>query len=121
MSNKPPVNRAKTFEKSLEVSASSPEHYVLKLYVTGSTPRSTKAIQDIRAFCENNLTGNFELEVIDIHQQPLLARSEQIIAAPTLIKEEPLPLRKLIGDLSNTERIRANLNMPPTSQTGAVH
>lgn len=85
--------------------------YVLKLYVTGMTPRSSKAIMNIRRICEEHLKGRYELEVIDIYQQPILAKGEQIIAAPTLIKKLPLPIRKFIGDMSDTERILLGLDL----------
>lgn len=87
------------------------QHYVLRLYVTGSTARSTQAIMNIKQICEERLRDRYTLEVIDIYQQPELAREAQIIAAPTLIKELPLPLRRLIGNLSNTERVLAGLNL----------
>ena len=80
------------------------EKYVLKLYVTGMTPRSMKAVTNIREICEEHLKGRYELEIIDIFQQPVLAKGEQIIAAPTLIKKLPVPLRKFIGDMSDTEK-----------------
>jgi len=85
--------------------------YVLKLYVTGATPRSTKAIMNIRSICEEHLKGRYELEIIDIFQQPVLAKGEQIVAAPTLVKKLPLPLRKFIGDMSDTERILIGLDL----------
>ncbi|HEV2378276.1 MAG TPA: circadian clock KaiB family protein [Terriglobia bacterium] len=87
------------------------ERYVLCLYVTGSTPRSSRSILNIRTLCENRLFGRYKLQVIDIYQQPELARKEQIIAAPTLIKSFPLPLRKLVGDLSDQERVLAGLDL----------
>ncbi len=83
----------------------SGQTYVLKLYITGMTPRSSKAIMNIRKICEEHLNGRFDLEIVDIYQNPVLAKGEQIIAAPTLIKKLPLPLRKFIGDMSDTERI----------------
>lgn len=86
-------------------------HYVLKLYITGSTPSSIKAIVNIRKICEEHLNGRYDLEVVDISQQPMLAEGEQIIAAPTLIKKLPLPLRRFIGDLSQTERILLGLDL----------
>lgn len=89
------------------------ERYVLRLYVTGITPKSTQAILNVRKICEENLKGRYELEVIDIYQQPILAKDEQIIAAPTLIKKLPLPLRKLIGDMSDKERILIGLDLRP--------
>ncbi len=86
-------------------------HYVLRLYVTGITPRSRIAIQNIRDVCEENLKGRYDLEVIDIYQEPDRVREEQILAAPTLIKKLPLPLRKIIGDMSNTDRILVGLDL----------
>ena len=79
--------------------------YAFRLYITGATPRSTKAIQNLKDLCEKHLQGCYEVEVVDIYQQPDLAKGQQIIAAPTLVKHFPLPLRKFIGDLSDTERI----------------
>jgi len=89
------------------------ETYVLRLYVTGLTPRSQTAIKNIKRICEEHLRGRYDLEVIDIYKQPALAKGEQIIAAPTLIKKLPLPLRRFIGDLSNTERIVFGLDLRP--------
>jgi circadian clock protein KaiB len=91
------------------------KRFVLRLYVTGLTPRSTQAINTIKDICEEELQGRYELEVIDLAKQPELAREEDIIAAPTLIKQLPLPLRRLIGDLSNKERVLLGLNLRPRS------
>lgn len=85
--------------------------YVLRLYVAGTTPRSMRAILDARAFCESHLPKRYELEVIDIHQQPELARDEQIIAVPTLVRSLPPPLRRLVGDLSDVDRVLAGLQI----------
>jgi circadian clock protein KaiB len=104
-----PVNRANDFEEALEESSNN--HYVLRLYVTGITPKSRTAIQNIKKICEENLRGRYDLEVVDIYQQPDLIREEQILAAPTLIKKLPLPLRKIIGDMSNTDRILIGLDL----------
>jgi len=87
--------------------------YVLRLYVTGMTPKSTRAIANVRKLCEKYLEGRYELDVIDIYQQPKLAKGEQIIATPTLIKKLPLPLRKLIGDMSDTERFLVGIDLKP--------
>jgi len=87
--------------------------YVLRLYVTGMTPKSTRAIANVRKLCEKYLEGCYELDVIDIYQQPKLAKGEQIIATPTLIKKLPLPLRKLIGDMSDTERFLVGIDLKP--------
>src|ERR1700738_1735165 len=91
----------------------SSERYILRLYVAGMPPRSAPAVENQRAFCENHLEGRYDLQVIDVYQQPALAKSEQLIAAPTLIKKLPLPLRRLIGDMSNEERIRVGLALAP--------
>ena len=89
--------------------------YVLRLYVTGMTPKSTLAIANIRKLSEKYLTGRYELDVIDIYQQPQLAKEEQIIATPTLIKELPLPRRRLIGDMSDTARFLAGIDLQPNN------
>jgi len=99
------------FEKA--VKRSKAEKYVLRLYVAGLTPRSTKAIANVKEICEKYLKGRYELEVIDIYQQPKLAHGQQIIAAPTLIKKLPLPLRRLIGDMSDTERFLVGIDLRP--------
>jgi len=91
--------------------ATDNEKYILRLYVTGMTPRSINAIENIRKICEENLKGRYELEVIDIYQEPEYAKKEQILAAPTLIKKLPLPLRKFIGDMSDKEKILVGLNL----------
>ena len=87
------------------------ETYLLRLFITGMTPRSTEAIARIKAFCEAHLSGRYDLEVIDIYQQPAVAKREQIVATPTLIKKQPPPLRRLVGDLSDTHRVLAGLNL----------
>ena len=85
--------------------------YMLKLYITGATGRSLRAIENIKAVCEEHLKDNYRLEVIDLYHQPEVAMTEQIIAAPTLVKEFPFPSRKFIGDLSNTDRILTGLSL----------
>jgi circadian clock protein KaiB len=102
-------------EKTL--SEKKEEKYILRLYVTGSTPASTAAILNIKKICEEHLKGRYELSVIDIYQQPVLARDEQILAAPTLIKKLPLPIRKFIGDMSSKERILVGLDLRPKGET----
>src|SRR5689334_21199982 len=87
--------------------------YVLRLYVAGATARAARAIQNIKAICEEHLQGRYALEVIDIFQQPELAKTHQIVAAPTLIKQLPAPLRRFIGDLSHTENILRGLELRP--------
>lgn len=85
--------------------------YLLRLFVTGQTPRSVKSIENLKRLCEKYLKGRYELEVIDIYQQPALASENQIIAAPTLIKKLPLPLRRLVGDFSNADRVVVGLDL----------
>ena len=87
------------------------DRYVLRLYVTGMTARSAHAVKNLRAICDEYLEGRYDLEVVDIYQQPVLAKGEQIIAAPTLIKRLPLPMRRLIGDMSNRDRVLLGLDL----------
>jgi circadian clock protein KaiB len=86
-------------------------HYLLRLYVTGQTPRSIRSVENLQRLCDKHLPGRFSLEVIDIYQQPALAAEGQIIAAPTLIKAMPLPLRRLVGDFSDSERVVLGLDL----------
>jgi circadian clock protein KaiB len=108
-------DQVKAFEEALTVSE---KKYVLRLYVAGVTPRSTEAILNIKKVCEDHLKGRYELEVIDIYQQPLLAKGEQIIAAPTLVKKLPLPLRKFIGSMHDVDRILVGLDLKPKDEDG---
>ena len=102
---------ARAFERAV---AEEPQgRFVLKLYVSGMTPRSRAAIDNLQKLCEKHLAERYELEIIDIYQQPGLARSDQIIAAPTLVKKLPLPLRRMIGDLGDPGRILLVLGVVP--------
>lgn len=89
--------------------------YVLRLFVTGMTARSSRAVNNLRAICDEYLDGHYDLEVIDIYQQPVLTKGEQIVAAPTLIKKFPLPMRRIIGDMSNRDGVLQGLDLvaPP--------
>jgi circadian clock protein KaiB len=98
------------FEDALAAGPPS-QHYLLRLFVSGSTPRSIRAIQNIRALCEEKLSGRYDLEVIDIYQHPEQAKPEQIVVTPTLVKKLPLPLRRVIGDLSNQDRVLVGLDI----------
>lgn len=109
MKKKTTISDSEKFEKTIE--KSQREKYLLRLYVTGTTPQSIRAIANIKEICEEHLKGRYELEVIDLYQQPGLARGEQIIAAPTLIKKLPLPLRRIIGDMSATEKVLVGLDL----------
>lgn len=98
-------------EVRLEQAGRSGERYILRLYVTGQTPRSRRAIENIKQICEQHLSGRYDLEVIDICQRPSLAAGERIIAAPTLIKSLPMPIRRFVGDLSDTQKILFGLDL----------
>ena len=103
------VDTAKEFEAAL--SRREIEKYVLRLYVSGLTIRSSHAINNIKRICDEHLKGRYTLDVIDLSQQPSLAQDEQILAVPTLIKKLPLPLRRLIGEMSDTERVLVGLDL----------
>ncbi|MCG2773961.1 MAG: circadian clock KaiB family protein [Desulfobacterales bacterium] len=111
MTQDKPKDAAAQMEEAL--AKKDEEKYLLRLYVAGTTTKSRRAIANLKKICEEYLPGRYELEVIDIYQQPIFARDGQIVAAPTLVKELPPPLRKFIGDLSNTERILAGLDLRP--------
>ena len=109
-----PRNVRATFEQAAQTPPA--ERYILRLYVTGMTPRSARAVKNLRAICDEYLEGRYELDVIDIYQQPVLTKGEQIIAAPTLIKQLPLPMRRIIGDMSNRERVLLGLDLVRSPQ-----
>ncbi|MES2432077.1 MAG: circadian clock KaiB family protein [Bacteroidota bacterium] len=88
-----------------------PPPYVLKLFITGASPNSVRAINNIKNICEKYMKGKYVLDIIDIYQQPLLAQSEQVIALPLLIKLSPLPLKRLIGNMSDTEKVLKGLEL----------
>ncbi len=94
-----------------------PSQYVLRLFVTGTTVRSARAIENLRRVCEEHLSGEYDLEVVDIYQHPNAAKDYQIVAAPTLVKMLPLPLRRIIGDLADEERVLAGLDISPKDGT----
>jgi len=96
---------------AVDATAHEMNNYVLRLYVTGTTPNSVRAISNIRALCETHLNGRYALDVIDISRYPALTEEEQIIAAPTLIKRAPLPFRRFMGDMSQTARILLGLDV----------
>ena len=109
---KPPIQSStEAFEQALLEKEHEHEHYILRLFVAGLTPNSQRAIDNVQNICETYLLGRYELEIIDIYQQPIFAKEGQIVAAPTLVRELPLPLRKFIGDLSQTDKILAGLEI----------
>jgi circadian clock protein KaiB len=89
------------------------DRWVLTLYVNGASPHSVLAIENARRLCEEELSGQVDLEIIDVQQQPAMVMRDQILAAPTLIKRMPVPLRQLVGDLSDTDRVRLALDLAP--------
>ena len=87
------------------------DKFVLRLYVTGLTSRSTRAIRIVRALCEEHLAGNYDLEIVDVYQQPTRIQEDQVFAIPTLVKSSPFPLRRIIGDMSDEEKVLKGLGL----------
>jgi circadian clock protein KaiB len=105
-----PTKSVAEFEKAAK-SAAKDKMYVLRLYVAGINPKSSTAIRSVKEICEQHLKDHYDLEIIDIYQQPALAKGEQIIAVPTLIKKLPDPLRRFIGNLADQEKILVGLDL----------
>lgn len=103
--------KTKAAEHKSAAQKAESKRYVLRLYIAGQTPKSVLAIANIQRICEEELQGQYDLEVIDLYQQPQLAQGEQIVAVPTLIKKLPPPLRRIIGDMSDTERMLVGLDL----------
>ena len=99
------------FEEAIKRKALKRAKYILRLYITGSSGRSMKAVHNLKKLCEEHLPNEYDLEVIDIYQDPEAAREAQIVAAPTLVKKLPEPIRKFVGDLSNTQKILVGLDI----------
>jgi circadian clock protein KaiB len=110
---KPAIRYSTAGFKKAAKAARKPEKYVLRLYVAGINVRSSAAIRNVTALCEEHLKDRYDLEIIDIYKQATLAKGEQIIAAPTLIKKIPQPLRRFIGDMADKERILVGLDLQP--------
>lgn len=89
------------------------DYWYLRLYVAGESPRSRQAFRNLRELCETHLAGRYEIEIVDLLQNPRLARGDQIVAVPTLVRKLPEPVRKIIGDLSNTDRVLVGLDLRP--------
>ena len=90
--------------------------YIIKLYITGQTPRSLRAIENLRRICDTELSGQYDLVVIDVLERPQLAEDEKILATPMVVKELPPPIRRIIGDLSDTERVLLGLDLRPAQR-----
>jgi circadian clock protein KaiB len=111
--------KSKPARRAKKSSEKDKHKYTLRLYIAGQTPRSLASVHNLRHLCEEYLAGRFELDVIDIYQQPKMASEAQIIAAPTLIKQLPLPLRRLVGDLSNQKRVLVALDLKLSEHAAA--
>jgi circadian clock protein KaiB len=98
-------------EDGIAVRSSAGETYRLRLYVAGQTPKSVQAFKNLKQICEKHLQGRYEIEIIDLIENPQLARGDQILAVPTLVRRLPAPIKKIIGDLSNTERVLVGLDL----------
>ena len=96
-----------------QLDGDKPERWNLRLYVAGQTPRSITAFKNLKNICEEYLKGQYHIEVVDLMENPTLARGDQILAVPTLVRKLPQPIRKIIGDLSNTERVLVGLDIQP--------
>lgn len=114
-----PIDSSAEFEALLKQAAPNGGHYVLRLFITGNTVRSSHAIANIRSLCDEYLAGRYQLEVVDIYQQPNEAAKEQIIAAPTLVKELPAPVKRLIGDLTDRDKVLVGLDLEKAGHAGA--
>lgn len=99
----------------IEIPASGEEFWDLRLYVAGQTPKSMTALANLKKMCEEHLAGRYKIEVIDLVKNPQMARSDQILAIPTLVRRLPEPMRKIIGDLSNQERVLVGLDVQARS------
>src|SRR3954447_27047907 len=101
---------------SIDDQSSSDERWNLRLYVAGETPKCVQAFEHLKRICEEHLQGRYTIEVIDLLKNPTLASGDQIIAIPTLVRQLPPPVKKIIGDLTNTERVLVGLNLVPVAQ-----
>jgi circadian clock protein KaiB len=102
--------------KSINTSKSRDDSWVLRLYVAGQTPKSVTAFANLKKICTEHLADKYRIELIDLLEQPQLARGDQILAIPTLVRNLPQPMRKIIGDLSNTERVLVGLDLRPSGR-----
>ena len=101
--------------------APGPVEYRLRLFIAGTSPRSQRTIENLSRICRARLAGRYALEIVDIYQQPELAEADQVVAAPTLLKLEPLPVRRIIGDLSDESRVLRGLGVVPPVGDGDEH
>jgi len=116
MRKRKPPDHAKALARAAREQAQTT--YVLRLFVAGITPKSERAIRLVKEICEEHLKGRYELEIIDVYQQPGAVKDEQVIVAPTLVKKLPLPLRQLIGDMANKEKVLVGLDRRSKDEPG---
>ncbi|MCX6149559.1 MAG: circadian clock protein KaiB [Ignavibacteriales bacterium] len=107
--------KSKTSKQQKEISKTENDKWILRLYVAGQTPKSITAFKNLKSICEDQLKGKYTIEVIDLIQNPHLSRDDQILAVPTLVRKLPVPVRKIIGDLSDTDRVLVGLDLMPRS------
>ena len=108
-----PASAIRKTKPKLKVPRGSPETWELRLYVAGKTPKSVQAFANLKRICDEHLEGRYRIEVIDLLKNPTLARGDQILAVPTLVRKLPPPVKKIIGDFTNTERVLVGLNLVP--------
>lgn len=113
MKSTPPKRRRNNNGRAIQAESDEFARWNLRLYVAGQTPRSLTAFKNLKDICEEYLKGKYQIEVIDLMENPTLARGDQILAVPTLVRKLPQPIRKIIGDLSNTERVLVGLDIQP--------
>jgi len=106
-----PTTKTKTRARPRKPKAQKPEVWKLRLYVAGQTPKSIRAFANLKVLCEEHLKGRYQIEVIDLRENPQLARGDQIVAVPTLVRRLPVPVRTIIGDLSNSVRLLVGLDL----------
>ena len=111
-----PTLKIKTRARPRKPTPRTPKVWKLRLYVAGQTPKSIRAFANLKVLCEEHLKGRYRIEVIDLLENPQMARGDQILAVPTLVRELPEPVRKIIGDLSNTERVLIGLALQPVDR-----
>ena len=102
--------------KTIKAAKAKPERWELKLYVAGNTPKSVAALNNLKKYCEEHLKGKYKIDVVDLLVHPQLAEGDQILAIPTLVRKVPVPIRKIIGDLSNEEKVLVGLNIRPVNK-----
>ena len=112
------VAKTRPVAKKRPSTRQNPNFWELRLYVAGQTPKSISAFTNLKKICEEHLAGKYRIEIVDLMKNPKLARGDQILAIPTLVRQLPPPVKKLIGDLANTERVLVGLDLQPAAKKG---